>query len=57
MDRGMGRVSTAKADAYAKPPVERDEIKEVRGFVRGGVVEFTGEKFPDGVFVVVRRTR
>jgi ribonuclease HI len=57
MDRGMGRVSTAKADAYAKPPVEREEIKEVRGFVRGGVVEFTGDKFPDGVFVVVRRTR
>jgi ribonuclease HI len=57
MDRGMGRVSTAKADAYAKPPVEREEIKELRGFVRDGVVEFTGEKFPDGVFVVVRRTR
>jgi ribonuclease HI len=57
MDRGMGRVSTAKADAYAKPPVERSEIKEVRGFVSGGVVEFTGEKFPDGVFVVIRRAR
>jgi probable phosphoglycerate mutase len=57
MDRGMGRVSTAKADAYAKPPVDREEIKELRGFVRGGVVEFTGDKFPDGVFVVVRRTR
>ena len=57
MDRGMGRASTSKADAYAKPPVEREEIKELRGFVSGGVVEFTGEKFPDGVFVVVRRTR
>jgi ribonuclease HI len=57
MDRGMGRTSTAKADAYAKPPVEREEIKELRGFVRDGVVEFTGEKFPDGVFVVVRRAR
>jgi ribonuclease HI len=57
MDRGMGRASTAKADAYAKPPVDREEIKELRGFVREGVVEFTGEKFPDGVFVVVRRTR
>jgi probable phosphoglycerate mutase len=57
MDRGMKRVSTAKADAYAKPPVEHAEIKEVRGFVSGGVVEFTGEKFPDGVFVVIRRAR
>ena len=57
MDRGMGRASTGKADAYAKPPVEREEIKELRGFVSGGVVEFTGEKFPDGVFVVVRRAR
>ncbi len=67
MDRGMGRASTARADspaanaptanAYAKPPVEREAIKELRGFVRDGVVEFTGEKFPDGVFVVVRRAR
>lgn len=57
MDYGMGRANTAKADAYAKPPVEREEIKEVRGFVRDGVVEFTGEKFPDGVFVIVRRAR
>ena len=57
MDRGMGRASAPKADAYAKPPVEREEIKELRGFVSGGVVEFTGEKFPDGVFVVVRRVR
>jgi ribonuclease HI len=57
MDRGMGRASTAKADAYAKPPVEREEMQELRGFVSGGVVEFTGEKFPDGVFVVVRRAR
>jgi len=57
MDRGMGRASIAKADAYAKPPVEREEIKELRGFVSGGVVEFTGEKFPEGVFVVVRRAR
>jgi len=62
MDRGMGRASSsrvdsAKADAYAKPPVSREEIQELRGFVRDGVVEFTGEKFPDGVFVVVRRTR
>jgi len=57
MDRGMGRTGAAKADAYAKPPVEREELKELRGFVRDGVVEFTGEKFPNGVFVVVRRAR
>jgi ribonuclease HI len=67
MDRGMGRASgtpgnpsradAPRADAYAKPPVQQEEIKELRGFVREGVVEFTGEKFPDGVFVVVRRAR
>ena len=65
MDRGMAggaRAETAKpnatrADAYAKPPVKLEEIRELRGFVRDGVVEFTGEKFPDGVFVVVRRAR
>ncbi len=57
MDRGMGRASVAKADAYAKPPEEREAVMELRGFVNGGVVEFTGEKFPDGVFVVVRRAR
>ncbi len=62
MDRGMGRAGAARAEApvanaYAKPPVEREAIKELRGFVRDGVVEFTGEKFPDGVFVVVRRAR
>jgi probable phosphoglycerate mutase len=65
MDRGTARGGSAnlakpsapRADAYAKPPVKLEEIKEVRGFVRDGVVEFTGEKFPDGVFVVVRRAR
>ncbi len=58
MDRGMGRAASAPAaNAYAKPPVEREAIKELRGFVRDGVVEFTGEKFPDGVFVVIRRAR
>ena len=57
MDRGMGRAGGAKADAYAKPTVQPEEIRELRGFVRQGVVEFTGEKFPDGVFVVVRRAR
>jgi len=72
MDRGMKRAAPAgadsartgavraeapRADAYAKPPVKPEEIKELRGFVREGVVEFTGEKFPDGVFVVVRRAR
>jgi probable phosphoglycerate mutase len=47
----------ARADAYAKPPVPREELKELRGFVRDGVVEFTGEKFPNGVFVTIRRAR
>jgi ribonuclease HI len=57
MDRGMGGAASGRADADTKPAVERKESKELRGFVRGGVVEFTGEKFPDGVFVVVRRAR
>jgi probable phosphoglycerate mutase len=57
MDRGMGSASTARADAYAKPPAAREEIKELRGYVTDGRVEFTGEKFPDGVFVVIRRAR
>ena len=69
MDRGMGRggseqasqVSAAKSAArnlgHPSSPAPRDEVKELRGFVRDGVVEFTGEKFPDGVFVVVRRAR
>jgi ribonuclease HI len=64
MDRGMGRgganrsqaETAVRADAYAKPPLQK-ENRELRGFVRDGVVEFTGEKFPDGVFVVVRRAR
>jgi hypothetical protein len=51
------RAEAPRADAYAKPPVKPEEIRELRGFVREGVVEFTGEKFPDGVFVVVRRAR
>jgi probable phosphoglycerate mutase len=58
MDRGMGRAAVApRADAYKKPPVAPAEIKELRGFVSGGVVEFTGEKFPDGCFVIVRRLK
>ena len=45
------------ADVGAKSSAPHEETKELRGFVRDGVVEFTGEKFPDGVFVVVRRAR
>ena len=66
MDRGMGRSggssndsrsqNPARANSQAKP-TPREEVKELRGFVRDGVVEFTGEKFPDGVFVIVRRAR
>jgi ribonuclease HI len=57
-----GKVYPAGADAFAtppavSPPAPREEMRELRGFVRGGVVEFTGEKFPDGVFVIVRRAR
>jgi ribonuclease HI len=54
MDKGMGRARLDRADAYAKPP---QELKEVRGFVRNGVVEFVDEKLPDGIFVLVRPAR
>ena len=54
MDKGMGRARTDRADAYAKPPAE---LKEVRGFVRNGAVEFVDEKLPDGIFVTVRPAR
>ena len=58
MDRGMGRSNSGGTrEAAAKTPAPREEVKELRGFVRDGVVEFTGEKFPDGVFVIVRRAR
>ena len=58
MDRGMGRSNSGSTrEGSAKSPAPREETKELRGFVRDGVVEFTGEKFPDGVFVVVRRAR
>ena len=49
MDRGMGRA------IGAQPPTA--ESKELRGIVRDGVVEFLGEKFPDGVMVKVKRAR
>jgi ribonuclease HI len=57
-----GKIFPAGADAFATPPginpaAPREPMRELRGFVRGGVVEFTGEKFPDGVFVIVRRAR
>jgi ribonuclease HI len=54
MDKGMGRARLDKADAYAKAPAE---LKEVRGFVRNGQVEFVDEKLPDGIFVTVRPAR
>jgi len=54
MDKGMGRARLDRADAYAKPPAE---LKEVRGFVRNGAVEFVDEKLPDGIFVTVRPAR
>ena len=65
MDRGMKSARTDRADAYAKPPAQNSDsantnspaMKEVRGFVRNGVVEFTGDALPDGIFVYVRPAR
>jgi hypothetical protein len=45
----MGRAIGAQAPSA--------EGKELRGIVRDGVVEFLGEKFPDGVMVKIRRAR
>jgi len=53
MDRGMGKAKLDRANAYEKPP----EMKEVRGFVRGGVVEFVSDTLPDGIFVTVKPAR
>jgi len=66
MDRGMKGARTDRADAYAKPPqaptpratdAPKQEAKEVRGFVTGGVVQFLGEKFPNGTYVRVKVER
>ncbi|HVP63923.1 MAG TPA: ribonuclease HI family protein [candidate division Zixibacteria bacterium] len=63
MDRGMKTARNDRADAYAKPPAQNSgrsnsaAVKEVRGFVRNGVVEFTGDALPDGIFVYVRPAR
>jgi probable phosphoglycerate mutase len=64
MDRGLKTARTDRADAYAKPPAQssanasaNSAPKEVRGFVRNGVVEFTGDALPDGIFVYVRPAR
>jgi len=64
MDRGMKSARTDRADAYARPPAQTggnknpaSSSKEVRGFVRNGVVEFTGDTLPDGIFVYVRPAR
>jgi ribonuclease HI len=60
MDRGMKGVKIDRADAYARPPKAATPapaaapVKEVRGFVTGGAVQFTGEKLPDGIFVTIR---
>lgn len=51
MDRGTGRSKSAATPIESPTPA----VKEVRGFVRGGVVEFLDEKLPDGVFVTIRR--
>jgi ribonuclease HI len=67
MDRGMKGARTDRADAYAKPPqaptpratdaTKQEAAKEVRGFVTGGVVQFLGEKFPNGTYVRVKVER
>lgn len=57
MDRGMGKVSLNRANAYERPP-QAPELKEVRGIVKNGVVEFVvGESLPDGTLVYIRPAR
>jgi probable phosphoglycerate mutase len=62
MDRGMKGIRTDRANAYAKPPAipqsatveTKLEPKVVRGFVTGGVVEFVGERLPNGIYVTIK---
>jgi ribonuclease HI len=67
MDRGTRGLRNDRANAYAKPPAQtpspsarpaaearHSDAKEVRGFVTGGVVQFLGERLPNGIYVTIK---
>jgi ribonuclease HI len=51
MDKGMGR---APAPATPSRSAATEQVQEVNGIVRGGVVEFLGTRLPDGIMVKIR---
>jgi ribonuclease HI len=55
-NQAMDRGAKSKGGAPGATP-RSAEARELRGVVRNGVVEFNGEKFPEGVPVIVRRMR
>lgn len=58
MDRGMGKVNLNRANAYERPPEPKPELKEVRGIVRNGVIEFVvGDSLPEGTLVYIKPKR
>lgn len=61
MDRGTGNRGTGKSAAGAgNAPgtvTNRSGVREIRGFVKGGVVHFLEGELPDGVFVRITPER
>jgi len=56
-NQAMDRGGKSRGVAAASSSAGREAPRELRGVVRNGVVEFKGEKFPEGVAVIVRRAR
>jgi ribonuclease HI len=56
MDRGMGKSPAASGNGPATV-TNRVAAREIRGFVKGGVVHFVEGELPDGVFVKITPER
>jgi len=60
MDRGMGKSQDAAGNAsgaVTNLAASRAGAREIRGFVKGGVVHFVEGELPDGVFVRITPER
>jgi ribonuclease HI len=60
MDRGMGKSPAASGNAsgtVTNLAASRGAVREIRGFVKGGVVHFLEGELPDGVFVRITPER
>lgn len=60
MDRGMGKGQGAAGSAsgtVTNRAASRAGVREIRGFVKGGVVHFLEGELPDGVFVKITPER